>query len=285
MLVANLAKAMSMTMTTHRKEPAQAQSADAQAQEDPVRAAGKALAELLSGIPEFKGAPAPALERFSNMLYRVASDMADVLKDDKEKLGTLIDKLFTRIDKSDQDAGERLRHAREELITRLAVIEEVISRAAPSARAELLEQTTKLTDHVRLLNNIDQFVYMQLPVTFGEDRKTAELYLFKKKGGRKPDPENVNILLALDLENMGHWESLINFKNKDVSIRMEVAGEQEKEYFSENTVLLHEMLAEAGFKLVNTNITFSEKETKPLTALSSLERLTNTRAGAIDFVI
>ena len=246
----------------------------------------RALAEILSGIPEFRGTPATALERFSNMLYRVASDSTDKFINNTEKLESLLDKLFTRIEKHDQGAGERLRNAREELTTRLALIEETISRAAPPARAEMLQQTNKLMDHVRLLNSIDQFVYMQLPVMLSDERKTAELYLFKKKGGKKPDPENVNILLALDLENMGHWESLINFRNKDVSVRMEVAGEAEKAYFSENTVLLHEMLAEAGFKLVNTSVNYSDKEeTKPLTALSSFEKYTAVRAGAIDFMI
>ena len=248
--------------------------------------ASKVLARVLADIPEFRGTPAAALERFSNMLLKIAVNNPEIMKGDAEKLKTLLDSLFTRIEKNDQNAGERLKSAREELFARLALAEEAISRAAPPARPEMLEQTGKLMDHMRMLNNIDQFAYVQLPVMIGEERKTAELYVFKKKGGKQPDPDNVNILLALDLENMGHWESLINFRHKDVSVRMEVSGEGEKEYFSNNTVLLHEMLAEAGFKLVNVNITYTGEETTPLTALASLERLTGARAGKkIDFVI
>ena len=245
---------------------------------------GKALAEVLSQIPEFRGVPESALERFSNMLYRVALDSADTPKGHVDKLSILLDRLFTRIDK-DNTTGERLRSAREELFTRIALIEEEVSRAAHPARAEMQEQVNRLTDHLRLLNNIDQFVYMQIPVIMGQDRKTAELYMFKKKGGKRADPENVNILLALDLENMGRWEALINFRNKDVSIQMEVRGNAEKKHFSENTVLLHELLAEAGFKLVNTDIKYSKEETTPLTALVALDRYTSVRAGAIDYMI
>ena len=84
---------------------------------------------------------------------------------------------------------------------------------------------------------------------------------------------------------MGHWEAMINFRNKDVSIQMEVSGEKEKEHFSENTVMLHEMLAEAGFKLVNTDIKYTKLETTPLTALSSLKKYTNARIGMIDYLI
>ena len=250
-----------------------------------IEKAGKEIAELLSQIPEFQGTPAPALERFSNMLLKVAGDNRNVPNNDVEKLTDLVNKLFTRIEKNDNDAGLRLKSAKEELFARLALIEEMISRAGSSTKTPMLEQTRRLMDHVRVLNNIDQFGYMQIPVQIGEERRTAELYLFKKKAGKRLDPENVNILLALDLENMGHWEGLINFRNKDVSIKMEVPGPEEKEYFSENTVLLHELLASAGFKLVNTDITHSGYGTTPLTALSEFDRLTRSRTGSIDYRI
>jgi len=247
--------------------------------------AGRMIAEILSGIPEFRDTPTPALERFSNMLLKVASDSAGPLGGEIEKLTDLLDKLFTRIEKNDRDSGLRLKNAREEIFARLTFIEEAISRAAPPAREGMLEDTRRLMNHVRLLNNIDQFIYVQLPVRMSDERKTAELYLFRKKGSKRVDPENVNILLSLDLENMGHWEALINFRKKDVSVRMEVRGAKEKEHFSENTVLLHEMLAEAGFKLVNAEIAYTEKQTTPLTALSSLDRYTGGRSGRIDFMI
>jgi hypothetical protein len=219
------------------------------------------------------------------MLYRVFSDSTAGEGSNKEKLEALLDKLFTRIGRNDENTGAQLRSAREELIARLSLIEEAISRADPPAKAHMLEQTGRLMEHVRLLNSIDQFVYMQLPVVLGEERKAAELYLFKRKGGRKADPGNVNILLALDLENMGRWEALINFKNKDVSIQMDVGGAAEKDFFMQHTVLLHDLLAEAGFKLVSTDIKYTEKETTPLTALLSLDSHTVGRAGSIDFMI
>jgi len=242
------------------------------------------VAQLLSNIPEFSGTPQSALHRFSEMLLRVAGDTAETANN-TEKLADQLDKLFTKIGKEDIDAGARLKDAREELFTRLALIEEAISRAAQPARAEMLVQTQKLMDHVRLLNSIEQFVYMQLPVQLSEEKKTADLYVFKRKGGKRADPDNVNILLAIDLEFMGHWEALLNIKNKEVSIQMEVPGEAEKEHFNANTVLLHNMLHDAGFKLVSTNIKFSEEETTPLTALSAFDRYTGGKQGIIDFKI
>ena len=242
------------------------------------------VAQLLSDIPQFSGTPQSALHRFSEMLLRVAGGTSETANN-TETLVAQLDKLFTKISKEDANAGARLKDAREELFTRLALIEEAISRAAQPARAEMLVQTQKLMDHVRLLNSIEQFVYMQLPVQLSEEKKTADLYVFKRKGAKRADPDNVNILLAIDLEFMGHWEALVNIKNKEVSIQMEVPGEAEKEHFNANTVLLHNMLNDAGFKLVSTNINFSEEETTPLTALSAFDRYTGGKQGIIDFKI
>jgi len=118
-----------------------------------------------------------------------------------------------------------------------------------------------------------------------EERKTADLYVFKRKGGKRTDPDNVNILMAIDLEFMGHWEALINIKNKEVSIQMEVPSDAEKDHFNSNTVMLHELLSEAGFKLVSTNIKISEEETTVLTALSAFDRYSGGKQGIIDFMI
>jgi len=283
---------LSAEMTQENRPPVPPDSAAAanqtQQESAPVtqttQSMGETVARLLSNIPEFSGTPQSALQRFSEMLLRVAGDSAETANN-TEALANQLNKLFTRIGRDDTDAGARLRDARQEMFARLALIEESISRAAQPARAEMLVQTQKLMDHVRLLNSIEQFVYMQLPVQLSEERKAADLYVFKRKGGKNADPDNINILLAIDLEFMGHWEALLNIKQKDVSIQMEVPGEAEKDHFNSNTVLLHQMLDEAGFKLVSTNIKFSKEETTPLTALSTFDRYTGGKQGIIDFMI
>ena len=275
-------------VTTAGAATAGAAAADA-AIADSANAAGQGAAlqsqfyTLLASLPEFRGTPMSALERFSDMMLRVASDGIYDDSADTEKLSDLLIKLFTRIDRDGTSSGEKLRHAKEELFARLSLIEEAISRAAPSAKGEMTELTRRLMDHVRLQSSIDQFAYMQLPVIIGQERKTAELFLFRRKGGgRKIDPDNVNILLAIDLEHLGHWEALLNIRHRDVSVRMEVPGASEKDYFNRNTVLLHKMLEEAGFRLVSTDITFSGEKTTLLNALTVLDRLST---GRIDYVV
>jgi hypothetical protein len=239
------------------------------------------VTQLLSQVPEFSSTPHNALERFSEMLLRVAGDTFGGAAEG-ETLEMQLEKLFTRIGVGDADAGTHLRQAREELFARLAMLEEAISNSAQQRATDLLSQTHRLMDHVRTLNNIEQFVYMQMPVLVNDQQKSADLYIFKRKGRRQVDPDNVNILMAIDLEFMGRWEALLNIKGKEVTLNMEVRGEREKEHLSENTVMLHRLLDEDGFKLVGTNIKLLSEETTPLTALNAVERYQGKTQTGID---
>ena len=249
-------------------------------QASPAPTLGNMVAQLLSQVPEFSGTPSSALERFSEMLLRVAGDTIGVA--DGETLEAQIEKLFTKIDAGGSNTGTELRQAREELFARLAMLEEAVSNSSQQAKTELLSQTHRLMDHVRTLNNIEQFVYMQMPVSQNDQRKSAELYIFKRKGRRQADPDNVNILMAIDLEFMGRWEAMLNIKGKDVTLNMEVRGDAEKKHFNENTVLLHRLLDEDGFRLVGTNIKLFKEETTPLNALTALDRYQGKNETGID---
>ena len=256
-----------------------------QPQNSSLSTMGAALAAALAEMPEFKGTPPQAIERFSSMLMNVAADNASLLSNTgTDKLSSLVEKLFTRIGINENGAGERLKQAKQELFARLVLIEEAISRAASPLKAELSEQANRLLNHVRTLNNIEQFAYMQIPIILAEERQAVELYLFKRKGGRKPDPDDVNILLALDLENMGHCEALLNIKNKDISVKMKVDGSVQRDFLIENTVILHNMLEQAGFNLTETDITYTDESTTLLTALLAPAKFQNgSGSGGVDF--
>ena len=279
----------SETDASLQKAAAGAETIKSGAQAPSPAAAGSAptagtIAQVLSQIPEFKGTPPEALQKFSNMLLGVAAESAEAMaKGGPENLAATFEKLFTKIQTDDPALGAKLAQAKDELFARLSIMQEVVSAGGTSAGAELVDTTGRLLNHVRLLNNIDQFMYMQLPIIMQEEKKTVEMFLFKRKGGRKPDPENVNILLALDLENMGRCEAFLNIRNKDISVKMKVDGQRQKDFFSENTVLLHNMLDQSGFKLTGTDISVKEENTTLLTAMLALENFTTSGTRGIDF--
>jgi len=248
-----------------------------------------ALVNALTELPEFRNTPPKYILKFSDTLTRVLGEenTADG-QQGTEGLQEQLDKLFTSIDRSDPDLGKRLSQSKEEMFLRFMLIEEAISRMSFSQRAEAVEQVQQLLNHVRVLNSIEHVVYMQLPVKINEQETTAELYIFKKKGKKRLDPENVNVLLAVDLQHLGRWEGLINIQSKEVSVKMDVSGEQEKDFFGANTVMLHKLLHEIGYKLQNSTITYTGENTTPLTAMLSLEQLQTGRSsnvGAMDYTV
>jgi hypothetical protein len=234
-----------------------------------------ALAAALAEVPGFRDTPPRYILRFSEMLTRVAGSENTVAERPSiENLHEQIERLFTDIDRNDPNLGQRLSQAKEELFLRLSLIEESISHLDTPRKEAALEQTQRLVSHVRVMNSIDHIVYMHLPVIINEKATTAELYVFKKKGGKQRiDPENVNILLAIELEHMGKWEGLINIKGKDVTVKMEVQGEEEKRLFGSNIVALHKLLHEIGFKLQAPVITHGGERRTPLNAMLSFEHL------------
>lgn len=248
--------------------------------------AKQVILEFLSRIPEFSGTPLRALEKFADTLINVARQTAEAGGDGADKLSALLDGLFKKLPPPGEKGGDVLRRAREELFVRLSLFEEALSRSNMPGKEAMLAKTQELAEHTRLLNRLDQFVYMQIPIKLGEDRKTAELYVYKKKSGSKIiDPDNVSILLALDLEHMGHLESFVRIRGREVSLQTEVEAEEAKAFFSDNIRPLHELLAEIKFKLADAKVSCSKEQTTPLTALMSLlEHDKRTKAG-IDYTV
>ena len=248
-----------------------------------------ALATALSELPEFQNTPPKYILKFSETLTRVVGMETPVAEPPRvEDLHKQLEQLFTNIDRNDLGLGQRLSQSREELFLRLMLIEEAVFRMDFPQGVQIMEQVSQVLNHVRVLNNIEHLVYMQLPIILNEQETTAELYVFKKKGKKQIDPENVNLLMTLELEHMGRWEGLINIQNKDVYIKMDVPGEEQKGFLGANTVALHKLLHEIGFNLKNPTITFTGEGTTPLTAMLSFEQLSagkKSGSGAMDFTV
>jgi urease accessory protein UreE len=112
------------------------------------------------------------------------------------------------------------------------------------------------------------------------------MYVFRKKNSaRKIDPANVSILLALDLPSIGHTESLIVIKGKEVSLRFEVSNEEAKAVFLRNTTELYRMLAEIGYKLVGTHVSLCKEATRIETAMLHLIAYESGISSGFDLIV
>lgn len=237
-------------------------------------------ASQLAGSPMLEGLSSRSLAVMAESLGRIADSMPE-LEDERalfESISRFAEELFLDVER-EPDAGGKLKAAREELYVKLSYFKDAVASSSAASKGVVLEQTQKLMEHTKLLTELDRFVYMQVPVTIGEQRQNAELYIYKnnkKNGSRRIDPEDVKILLALDLQHMGHLEAFIEVKLRSVSLRLEVESDEVAEVFRGSTATLNELLDEIGYKFANSTCVTKKSETtieSALLALVSFEQL------------
>ena len=203
-----------------------------------------------------------------------------------KKLEQFLETLFAKPDNNSDEVGFQLKKTRDELHERLVQFERELIKADVNQKPAILEQTQKLLDHVRILDNIEQFQYSQLPVILNGEKQTAELYIYKKKkGSKKIDPDDVKILLALELTQLGHIESFICVKGKEVSLRIQVSQANAETAFKTNTIGLYKLLDQVGYKLTNTTVICSKEETSVESAMLRLLEYENSTATSFDLTV
>ena len=217
------------------------------------------------------------LEAFGRTLEAAARELEGILAlpeaEQSAGLEQFVKQMFTRIDRDARDTPQLLQRARDELFARLTLMDEALRQSGGPQREAVAQQTRQLMDHLRALGRIEQFTYVQLPIEQNGRQQTAELYICrnKERGKKRIDPENVRILLALDLEHMGHVQAFVTIRGKDVSMRLDVGSQAGADYFRSQTVALHGMLSESGYRLLENRV---QVQDEPIALESALETLT-----------
>ena len=255
------------------------------AQENVVTVTHEALASspLLDGLSE------RTLAGMAESLNRIAGSIPKSSTETElfENIARFARELFVRLDgQDDADMGERLKSIREDLYIKLAYFRDAVAASGASAKDVLLDQTQKLMDHLRLLNGLDQFVCVQVPVQLEDRNANAELYIFKRKKNGRPkiDPENVKILLALDLTHMGKLETMIEILGRDVALRFEVENDDVAKELRYNSARIHKLLEEAGYKFAGSTFAAKKSDSTIETALLTLLE-TERRHGHTDMLL
>lgn len=132
----------------------------------------------------------------------------------------------------------------------------------------LLQDTKNNLDFMRSINN--HMNYIQIPIQLNEQKTTADIYVYSgKKRSKAINPENATILVALDLQQLGHLESLITVSKKQVDITFKVEKEDFKKVISSAAGLLSQSLEARGYsleplKVINMSEKFSLVELEEL---------------------
>ncbi|MGI6122854.1 MAG: hypothetical protein ACOYIG_01525 [Acetivibrionales bacterium] len=121
---------------------------------------------------------------------------------------------------------------------------------------------------------------IQLPIMINRENTTGELYVMKRKKGRKSiDTDNFTLFLSLTTNSLGLVESFLNSSRKHVTISFRVEDENLVKLIKDNYRVLYDGLLEKGFKLVDMKCRVLEKDrVNPLNAVSKAHEMLGTQA-------
>lgn len=76
----------------------------------------------------------------------------------------------------------------------------------------------KLQDNLQFMRDLNElFIYLQLPMRLAEQDAHGDLYVFTRKNHKHQDSETLNVLLHLDMANLGPMDIHMYMKNHQVN--------------------------------------------------------------------
>ena len=76
----------------------------------------------------------------------------------------------------------------------------------------------KLQDNLQFMRDLNElFLYLQLPIRLAQQDVHGDLYVFTRKNQKQVDTDQLNVLLHLDMANLGPMDIHMSMKNKQLN--------------------------------------------------------------------
>ena len=105
-------------------------------------------------------------------------------------------------------------------------------------------------DFMQTLNQV--FTYVQFPLHMKEQIQHADLYVYSDKEKLRSHPDNVSMLLHLDMPHLGNTDIHVQLTGHQIDTQFYLPDNATKELITNNTALLRDALAEKGYALTAT---------------------------------
>lgn len=234
---------------------------------DEVSLKGKELKGMLQKLADFEDEPYGRLESNNT---NIDEPHANVLR----KVVKSIERAFIKIDHEITDSDLSLKKTYSELSSKLEMIKDTLKQQNNSESSNIIKRAETMEGSLKLINEINSFnSYYQIPLSFGDNNTTGELYILKKERGRKKiDPENASMLISLDTENIGRVDSFIGINKKSVSVSMRVESEGLFDFIKQNRDELYKRLQNNGFKLVDLRCRLIDEQVNLINASQAVKK-------------
>lgn len=162
-----------------------------------------------------------------------------------------------------EDGGARLLQAAAQ---RRATVEHLAIQAQTSGPQDAAQQLRGIAENLKMVADINQYAYQQIPVTLGETPRTVDLYVMKRGKGHRIDPDNASILIALNTDHMGRLETLIHVNHHSLRLRVGVVSAEIGEYIEGYTRDWGDAMEAIGYRLADLRMQVTEYPVTPLSA-------------------
>lgn len=215
-------------------------------------------------------------------------------KFDPEAVSRLAEELFAR--GGEGCSGKELREAAAGLPARIDALRRLAETvggagtggagAGDAGAGDAGRLTGRVAAAVKYMSAIPGFAYVQIPLLYRGAPETAELYVLRRRERRRGTEQGeLRAILALDMKNMGHVETLLRFSGRGLSLRFTADGENQAKFLAERSGQLRGLLYRAGYEPLEISAAVSPGKTGPAGAMEALRREGPGGSGKIDLKI
>ncbi len=116
--------------------------------------------------------------------------------------------------------------------------------------SSLSRQASDMRQNMDFMQTLNQmFSYVQIPLKLKEQTVHSELYVYTKKQSMREHPENISVLLHLDMEKLGPLDIFVALKENDVNAKFYLPDKFAKSLFKDNIAELNEALQQKGYSI------------------------------------
>ncbi|TCO79967.1 hypothetical protein [Marinisporobacter balticus] len=182
--------------------------------------------------------------------------------EETSNFGKNIDGLFLKIKHMILEKKFEPQEIMKEIYIKLELVKQGIGSLNPKNGEEILNNITNLKNSLDFINKMNQFQnYLQIPIFLDNEHKNLECFISKDdKNGKKINPKDVKILVALDTKTMDKVQVLIDIKDKNITCNFKVIADEVKQILLKFENQLKDALMFLGFTQVNTNYAVSNIE-------------------------
>ncbi len=254
----------------------------------PQQAQAQSARTQLSGLPAqaeeepLVGAAAPVkADKAVSEDVRTDGAAAEARGENNARIKDIIRGIFIR---PDAQTGGSIKKTVAELPQTVKALKSALVQSDINNKEVCLKCADQALKQMELGSRTVPFEYMQLPISMKDgEYRTAELYVFKRKGGKKTSGEaGLTILVALDTQHIGRVETLIKETGSSILIEFRLEQPETTDMFKSNELALEKAAIAAGYRLTGVRYAGLETKTSVFNAAGLMDDDAGSPAEGVD---